>query len=334
MLRWLGYLLLILIGVAAIVAAVTLLPAHLQIRRVATTFPTLAELDDALAALPAGELPVDLHYVNTASQSTPLGALVHPVVLVRWADGRTLLIDTGMNRTEAQAFGEPLERFLGAEPTVAHGPVEEQLGPVIDTVRGVVFSHLHSDHSSGITDVCAAQTQPATVYQSEAQATLHNRLTAPGQDLIDGSRCAQQRLGDAVLAPIDGFPGVLAIGAAGHTPGSTIYAVRMAGQTWLFIGDITNTFDDLVENRGKGILYSYLLVPENEPTLARWRAWLQAPLARPDIHVVVAHDLESYRRASIPAWPGPADAIGPADRGTPPVPGNPQQARPEGAVTP
>ena len=47
----------------------------------------------------------------------------------------------------------------------------------------------------------------------------------------------------------------------GHTPGSTLFAVADGGRLLLFTGDITNSKADILENRGKGFVYSYLLVP-------------------------------------------------------------------------
>jgi glyoxylase-like metal-dependent hydrolase (beta-lactamase superfamily II) len=93
------------------------------------------------------------------------------------------------------------------------------------------------------------------------------------------------------------------IAAGGHTPGSTVFLARLQGETWIFSGDLTNSLAEVREDRGKGWLYSYLLVPENVTQLARWRNWLRA-VGNSRNHVVVSHDLASYRDNGLLPWQG------------------------------
>src|SRR5690606_38359416 len=112
--------------------------------------------------------PVRVAYINTARQMTSLGELGHPAMVIDWPDGRRFLIDTGMPPEEARAFGEPME-MLGAGPTTTFGAVAAQLGEAAQSVQGIAFTHLHSDHTAGLPGICAAQAHAATVYQSPLQ---------------------------------------------------------------------------------------------------------------------------------------------------------------------
>jgi glyoxylase-like metal-dependent hydrolase (beta-lactamase superfamily II) len=287
-----------LVCVGIVVLAVTLLPAHLQVRSVETVIPALGLLDEALDAIPAERYPREIHFINTATQAGALGEISHIAVLLRWSDGNAFLIDTGMNEQEAVDFGKPFQ-YLGASATEAFGPVEEQLGDAVDSIRGIGFTHLHSDHTAGISRICSALTTPATVFKTSAQNTLHNLHTEEGQKLINDSACPVALLPQSTPAAIPGFPGLLVLPAGGHTPGSTIFATRMGGETWIFAGDIANSMADIHDNRSKGVLYSYLLVPEHTKVLENWRIWLAQQTAQQYVQVLVTHDIDAYRSSGL-----------------------------------
>lgn len=300
----------LLAAVLVVVAVVILLPAHRQIREIEVVIPTAAEVDAALAdSEHAG--PVLLQYVNTASQEGPGLSLAHTVAVLTWPDGRRFLIDAGMDRAAAEEFGSTIELLMGAGKTQTFGPVEEQLGDAVDSVRGIGFTHLHIDHTHGITALCEAQAAPAaSIFQAPAQAELHNLHTTEGHELVRTAACDRKLLVGETISPVPGFPGLGAIAAGGHTPGSTIFLARIGGATWIFSGDLTNSLADAMEDRDKGWVYSTLLVPENVDLLARWRLWLRG-MNDDDTHVVVSHDLSSYHANGVKAWAAdvqPADA--------------------------
>lgn len=297
-------LVLALLMVAAIsVGAIVLLPAHKQIREVAITIPTLAEVDAGLATDLPG--PVSVSYLNTARQQGPGLDLSHTVVLLRWADGRLFLIDTGMDREAAVAFGAPLELLMGAGAVQSFGAVDAQMGDAVQAVRGIGFTHLHVDHTSGVTAICQAQGEPATIFQTPYQSSLQNLHTEAGQQRVESSACRREILASGTVLPVPGFPGLVAVPAGGHTPGSTVFVARVGAQTWLFSGDLTNSLREIVEDRDKGLIYSYLLVPENVALLARWRQWLRTADADVDMRVIVAHDLRSYAVNGVSRWATP-----------------------------
>jgi glyoxylase-like metal-dependent hydrolase (beta-lactamase superfamily II) len=301
--RILAYLLLAVAALTTVVFAAVMLPAHWQIRSVAVDIPSARELDAALDDVGADDFPSDIHFINTAQQSGPFGELGHLGVLIGWADGKSFLIDTGMSASEAIAFGRPFE-LLGAGPTQTFGAVEKQLASTIDSIRGIGLTHLHSDHTAGITRICAAMESPATIYQSQHQKRLQNLHTQAGQVMVNESSCSKAELGNTTIKPVPGFRGLFAIAAGGHTPGSTVFVTRLAGKTWIFAGDISNAMSDIYNNRGKGFIYSYLLIPEDVEVLRDWRRWLKAQDDRAGVQVLVAHDIDAYRASSLQAWSG------------------------------
>jgi glyoxylase-like metal-dependent hydrolase (beta-lactamase superfamily II) len=276
-------------------------PAHLQIRQLDETLPDVAHLmeHDWLSA-PDG--PVEIRWINTASQQSSFGMIGHVVFVIRWADGRAFLIDAGMDRADAIAFGKPMETVLGADATEVFGPVEEQMTDSINIIKGIGFTHLHSDHTSGITAICSVMKNPATVFQTTHQSDYQNLNTTDGQKFVEEAACTRSILSDELIKSIDGFPGLIAIAAGGHTPGSTIFATRVNGKTWVFAGDITNSKEEMLSDTGKGFAYSYLLVPENTALLGAWRPWLKTVDERPDAQVIISHDINDTRASDLNPW--------------------------------
>ncbi len=263
--------------------------AHRQIRTIAPALPTL---DAIVAALAVEAAPTRLYYVNTASQRNPAGSLGHPGVVIEWSNGRSFLIDTGMPPAQAVAFGRPIEWLLDAEPTQTFGSLADQLGEGVNKVAGVAFTHLHSDHTDGLPQICARQQTPATVFQTPLQYEQRNYTTDMGFEALAAARCARVKLPSADIIPLPGFPGLVAISLGGHTPGSTLYAARVGQHYWLFSGDITNDKRSLLEDLPKHWTYSLLVVPEDTQRTALLRNWLRALDEKPNVTVLPAHDVD------------------------------------------
>jgi glyoxylase-like metal-dependent hydrolase (beta-lactamase superfamily II) len=306
MVRVLAVLGLLLVA-GLLVLAGFLAEAHFEIRSLDPTIPSAAELADLAGAEDA---PSRVAYANTASQRGPNGTMAHPVFLLEWADGRLFAIDTGMEREAALAFGEPMELLLDAEPAEAYGAPRELLGPATDRIAGVAFTHLHMDHTGGLASICEGRAPTSLpVFQTPWQADRGNYTTSPGRDAVSRAGCARpERLAGGPLHPVPGFPGLAAMQAGGHTPGSTIYFAAVGDTIWVFSGDVTNFKDALLENRPKEKLYSLLITPEAPEPLARLRVWLAGLDAEPGFRVVVSHDHVALEKSGLPVWLPEAEA--------------------------
>jgi glyoxylase-like metal-dependent hydrolase (beta-lactamase superfamily II) len=305
-----------LLALALLAAAGVLAAAHLEIRARDPELPGDEELA-ALAAAPGG--PVALAWHETARQPMPRALVLapsadpdgsapyvmsHPAFALAWPDGRLLLVDLGMERDGARAFGRPLE-WAGAAPLEFASGAAQALGPAAARVGGALFSHLHADHVDGVLALCAARAGAALpVFQTAAQAERANHTTRPGRRLLEQAGCAaRRRLPEQPLAEVPGFPGVGVVDAAGHTPGSqVVLAVLAGGRRLAFTGDVANHVEGIRRNVGKPALYGLLVVPEAPARLDRLRRWLAHLERELGFELVVAHDEAHLATLALPGF--------------------------------
>ena len=308
----------LLVLAAVVLAGVGLVRAHAGVRRERVALPDAAAL---LAGANDADRPVRLAWINTASQPMPRSGVLdphldprpnaayvmsHPAFVLEWADGRVLLVDTGMNRQQARAFGRPIEWLSGGAAIQPHGSTAEHLGDARSRVRGVVFTHLHSDHTGGILDLCAGRDAALPVFMTEAAATRPNYTTRPGLDDVARSGCARiERLTDGAALAVGGFPGVRVIAAGGHTPCSQVVVADVHGadgdRRYVFTGDIANHIDGIEGNVPKPLLYSLLMVPEDGPRLYELRGYLHDMRER-GATLLVSHDQLQLEASGVPPW--------------------------------
>jgi glyoxylase-like metal-dependent hydrolase (beta-lactamase superfamily II) len=315
----------IAMGVGALFAGVVLLVvaglvwAHVTIRRERTPLPDNADIAKALAAESG---PVRLSWINTGSQVMPRSSVLdpdrdpssalpyvmaHPSFVLEYADGRILLVDAGMTREGAAEFGQPLEEMGGADPMKVLTPVAEGLGAARSRVKATIFSHLHTDHVGGMPDVCRGLDDKVKVFMNEAQMERPNYTTRPGRALLENTDCVRlERLGGVSLKPVEGFPGVFVVAAAGHTPGSQIVLAAVgegaARRLVAFVGDTVNNVDGVTYDVPKPLLYRLLIVPEDETRQTDLRHWLRDLHDQLGFVLLPAHDQQQIERSGIPAF--------------------------------
>ena len=280
----------IAIGLAVLGALGVLLEAHWQIRAIHPQLPERAAIDRALVG---GDAPIRIRYVLTSEQKSPDNRIGHPAFVIEWRDGRALAIDAGMDRAEAADFGKPFETVLGAQPALAYGSIAEQLGDRLGSVQAIAFTHLHVDHTGGAYSLCGGAPRELTIFETPLQAGRGNYMTRGGKEDLERVKCAKRvTLEGGPIFALPGFPGVVAVAAGGHTPCSTIYFVKVDALTWVLVGDVAFSHRDIVDDRPKNALYSYLIVPESPDRLAELRAWLRDIETDPSYRIVVSHALD------------------------------------------
>jgi glyoxylase-like metal-dependent hydrolase (beta-lactamase superfamily II) len=264
---------------------------------------------------------VALSFIDTATQRMPRSAVLdsgrdpqpskpysmsHPSFVLEWPDRRILLIDAGMTEEGARAFGKPLEIAAGAAPIEPHGSVATRLGERRKDVAGIVFTHLHTDHVEGVSELCVGRTEPLPVFLTPTQAGQANYTTRPGRNLLDRAGCLRLvELEGGPLLSVPGFPGVHVIAAAGHTPGSQVILAKLGGgdeRAVAFTGDITNALDGILFDVPKPWLYSLLMVPEDGERLGQVRRWLRDLHTNGGVTLLVAHDGRALEAAELPSW--------------------------------
>lgn len=321
-------LLLAALAAAVVAAGVLLAVAHRGIRALDPRLPS----PEAMAAFaePAAERPVRIAWLDTARQPMPRKLVLdpardpapdapytmsHPVFVLTWRDGRVLLVDAGMDREAALAFGRPLA-WAGAGPIEPLGAAADRLRELLAAAPedglAIVFTHLHVDHVSGIDALCRVLPpgRRLRVWQRPAQAAEGNHTTRAAAERLAAAPCARRRhLAPDPAAPVAGFLGVFVIHAAGHTPGSQIVGAWVGEgaepQGWLLAGDVANAWDGVRAEVPKPWAYRTFLVPESEARLQRVRAFLR-DAAADGFTVLVSHDRRALEASSMPPWSGSA----------------------------
>ncbi len=280
-------------------------------------FPPEAAEVLALDGKDAG--PTRVWWINTAQQTMPRKAVLepdrdptpdapyvmsHPSFVLEWADGRLLLIDTGMTPADAESFGKPAEWIAEAQAMEPLADVAQRLGPARSRVAGVVFTHLHTDHTGGIGVLCDGGPASIPVFMTTLQTERPNYTTRPGLRQIEKAPCAKiTTIGDSGMLALPGFPGVAVVPAAGHTPDSQVILARVGDKLYAFAGDLANALDGIMLGVPKPWLYSLVVVPEDTAWLASQRRWLRDLAQQQGVVVLPAHDQRAIEASGIPVWP-------------------------------
>jgi glyoxylase-like metal-dependent hydrolase (beta-lactamase superfamily II) len=236
-------------------------------------------------------------------------------ILVTHPEG-DLLIDAG--------FGSDVAAHIRAQPRFARAPfqagstVREQLdasGYDSGRLRGVLITHSHWDHVSGLDRLDV----PIWTNAGELRYAAGHRDGTVFRTVSAGHEVHKYEFRDG---PYLGFPSsydvygdgsVVVALAAGHTTGSVIVFVTLpAGKRYAFIGDIAWQLEGIRK-------------PTERPLLMRTLADVDAGQVRDDLlkvvslaglmQVVPAHDLTAYQGIPrLPPRPASSPASGPAEQ--------------------
>jgi glyoxylase-like metal-dependent hydrolase (beta-lactamase superfamily II) len=189
--------------------------------------------------------------------------------LVRTA-GRTVLIDTGVG-------ARPIGQFVGGRLLESLSA----LGVTPPDVSDVVFTHLHFDHVGWAT-TSGEVVFPNATYRCDERDWDHFVTGDP-----DGRGAKKLRPIADRLSPWakDGtiLPGLDALAAPGHTPGSTIVVVSDGPERAMLLGDVVHCPVELLDDEWSGI-------GDVDPDLAkRTRIALAKEIEGTDVPVAAAH---------------------------------------------
>jgi glyoxylase-like metal-dependent hydrolase (beta-lactamase superfamily II) len=180
----------------------------------------------------------------------PIQVFAH---VVRHPTRGTFLIDTGVTRTLVE---DPAHAHVGWVVRKAMHPEKMKLGTDTATIlrreprplAGVLMTHLHLDHVSGMRDVPRGtpifagpgETHDRALLFMFTRGTIDAQLE--GQDAIQELAFAPDASGRfAGILDLFGDGTVFAISTPGHTPGSTAYVVRTPHGPVLLTGDTSHT---------------------------------------------------------------------------------------------
>jgi glyoxylase-like metal-dependent hydrolase (beta-lactamase superfamily II) len=291
-------------------------------RAIVALAPPLPAAQDVLARDTEADLPVRLSWLNTASQPMPRSGVIepsldptpkspyvmsHPAFVLEWADGRVFLIDLGMEPEAAVSFGKPIRWLSGASEIEPLGASAERLGPALQRVRGVAFTHEHTDHTQGALALCRMHPGAIALFQGRLQVEEANYTTRPGHEILARAKCLEPTILDGgPLLAVPGFAGLAFFAAAGHTPGSQVFVAHVRGaggvRTFVLVGDVVNQIDGVRQNLPKPRLYSILMVPESTQRLDEVRRFLAGLERDHGVTLLVSHDQLALEASGVPAF--------------------------------
>ena len=204
----------------------------------------IVSLIDGIARRPLGEefvknAPLAEVRALLASQALPTEYIDIPFTpFLVVAGSRRILMDTGLGDHGGPTTGKLLENLRAA----GFGPQD------IDTV---LITHYHGDHINGLRNKAGEYVFPKAkvmVPAPEHAFWMDDAKMAAAPDAMKGAfnnvrRTFAQMPADMLVRFEPGSelaPGVRSVAAFGHTPGHTLFEVSSGGQSFHYVGDLTN----------------------------------------------------------------------------------------------
>ena len=265
------------------------------------------------APLPAARPPADMtvHHLPTGTYETRAAFAVRggsfrdkrpfaaSAILVRHPDG-DLLIDAG--------FGTDVAAHIGMLPVFVRAPyrmgrtVSDQLdaaGYDRSRLRGVLLTHSHWDHTSGLDSLHGTplwmNAEEQRYAAKDPDGTVFRQVSR-GYDIHEYAFSDEPYLGFPSSYDVYGDGSVVVVHAGGHTTGSVIVFVTVpTGDRYAFIVDLTWQIDGI--RRRVELAWLLRKLADSDP--GQVRQDLDRMIALDGlVRIVPAHDLGSY--AGIP----------------------------------
>jgi N-acyl homoserine lactone hydrolase len=250
--------------------------------------------DMAIYQLPTGTYQTRAAFAFKGGSFRDKRSFAATAILVTHPEG-DLLIDAG--------FGSDVAAHVHAQPWFARAPyrvtgtASEQLdasGYDRAGLRGVLITHSHWDHVSGLDQLAVPIWTNAgeLQYAAEARDGKVFRTVSPGHEIHRYEFADVPYLGFPLSYDVYGDGSVVVVLAGGHTTGSVVIFVTLpTGQRYAFIGDLTWQLEGVREMAERPLLMRKLA--DVDPGQVR-EGLLRAVSLASLMQVVPAHDVSAY----------------------------------------
>ena len=197
-----------------------------------------------LLALPAGSMKSSAGFAFRGGRFEDVRTFAMGGLLVIHPNGK-LLFDTGFGRRVAEhvkRLPRPMQLMTRYTPGTPVVDQLKELGIAPHDLKGVILTHAHWDHVSGLEDLPGAKvwlpkSERAFVDSGERASELLRSFGKLDYQVYDFA--ARPYLGFERSFDVFADGSVVLVHAAGHTPGSVIAFIRLPdGKRYALIGDI------------------------------------------------------------------------------------------------
>jgi glyoxylase-like metal-dependent hydrolase (beta-lactamase superfamily II) len=194
----------------------------------------------------------------------------------------TVMVDSGMDLDVHKFFGRGVE-----EPYDAAAAREVEAA--VKAARLIIMTHEHGDHVAGVVHTpAAAELAPKTIL---TRTQVQGLMTAPQMPEI---KLSEEQARRYIVVDYDRYlpvaPGMAAVKAPGHTPGSQMIFVALeSGREYLLIGDVAWHMDGVRTITVKDAPW----ITEDQNTVTEELRWLNGlQRSDPNLVIVASHDDE------------------------------------------
>ena len=222
------------------------------------------------------------------------------VLLVKHPKG-DLLIDAGFGKdvkTHFNLMPYYFKMITDFDPGISAAEQLNKFGYNQDSIKGILLTHAHWDHVSGIPDF---KNTPVLVSEKELKFIKgDNQFSALARSFTDAkytSYSFQQKpyLGFSLSYDLYGDGSIVIVPAPGHTPGSVIIFITLpAGKRYAMIGDLAWQVEGIFELEERPFLQSKL--GDDDRALVRENLQKMYAIHKkfPNITIVPAHDERAF----------------------------------------